>query len=249
MTKKFFSGIVAASAILFTSCLNDSEHLGQIVGYFTLNNSLNETNLYMDGGGVITLSQNSVSTYKEFLSKSKRFNLMLTYPEDAVIKEGDVVTKITNADIVDGQYLPVSRPMTISEADNRKVTVADSINDVLDYEFWVAGGYANIVTRSLWIQSGNKNIAPSVSMVFEEIEGKANEFNVTFYNNWHSTDPSKDSKPGQTDFPYTFELTNLRYSVHSTDDITLHLKVMKCQESSKAEKTVKVKYKDLCYPF
>lgn len=249
MTKTLFSGIIAASAILFTSCLGDSEHLGQIAGYFTINNSLNETNLYMDGGGVVTLSQNSVSTYKDFLNKSKRFNLVLNYPEESVVKEGDKITKITNADIVGGSYFRVSQPMSKNEADNRKITANDSINDIIDYDFWAYGGYATIVTRSLWLEKGGKGIEPTVSMVFEEVEDKPNEINLTIYNNWHSTDPSKESKPGQTDFINSFDITSFKYLIQSTDEITLHIKVMKCLESTKAEKTVKIKYNDLVYPF
>lgn len=249
MKKKNLFSILASAAILFSSCLGESDHTGQLAGYFTLNNSLNESALYMDGGGIVYLSPSSVSTYKDFLNKSRRFNLILNYPEEAIVKEGETITKITTADIVGGSYIRVSQPMSKNEADNRKITSNDSINDVLDYDFWAYGGYATIVTRSLWLEKGGKGIEPTVSMVFEEVEDKPNEFNLTFYNNWHSTDPSKESKPGQTDFINSFDITSFRNYIQNTDEITLHIKVMKCLESSKAEKTVKIKYKDLIYPF
>lgn len=250
MKKKNFFSIMASAAILFSSCLGESDHIGQLIGFCTLNNSLNESALYMDGGGVVYLSPSSISTYKEFLSKSKRFHLVLNYPEEALVEEGGVLKKITTADIVGGSYINVSRPFTITEADSRKITSNDSINDVLDCAIYQPyGGYITILTRSLWLEKGGKGIEPTVSMVFEEVKDKSNEFNLTIYNNWHSTDPSKESKQGQTDFVNSFDITSLRNYIDNTDDITLNIKVMKCLESSKAEKTVKIKYKDLIYPF
>lgn len=212
--KKLTYILSAVIALGFTSCLDDENHSDGTFGawgYFTIG-AKDETgiySLYSDIGSIVrpTIeSVNALTDGKGFGERERAYLAFKYRPEEIQKLEGNADFKeiVNNATLLDGQYLPMAKLLSVEAAAEAKITDKDSLYTINSFAgAWICNGYLNVS-----VVAAHADTYPTTNLVINEeatnLDNKELFLNLCF--NRH-----KSITYGQDVFLTSFPLYDLPY--------------------------------------
>jgi len=194
MKKRFYSALVAIVAAIAiggvsTSCIEGVENTVYLQGYFTITGDLtNGYTLYQDGGGVIKPNTNSVLSLagEKGFENNERAYFAFSYTESDV-KDYEEGSMLSNAKLVSGYYLNTVKPITVTEATEKKINDNDSIFPINKMNYaWAYRGYLNTLINANPAVVNEKTVNPDVNIVYDPDKMENDKLDLTIVYNRHA---------------------------------------------------------------
>ena len=185
--KKIFALFCIMSSLCFTACMDDSDKSVQtLANYFTITGVSPNYTLYSDDG-YLTVNLDPANLPTTGMSDYKRGFFYVQYDMKHVQTDANQHSVLNNAIIVGGEYIPVAETMTKQQAEEKKVTAADSTFEMQSIEKpWYVRGYITVKVKSYYFadKSGDY-ILPTHNLVFDEKDITENAIKYTIHCNRH----------------------------------------------------------------
>lgn len=209
----------AITAVVFTSCLKESDPADNTVtaqGYCTFEGTWPTYIAHFDGGGTATFSTEAMTRLGEKGFASKRAWLYISFREgDATTNETTNEISIKNANIYDGELVPVAKIMTEEEMTEKNLNVEDSLFTISRIkEAWGYRGYITTVVNGSYSYVKNVGKRPTINLVYDGIEENSLKLKLCY--NRHS---EKNAQFGNADFNTSFSLEGLSNLIPGTDSV------------------------------
>lgn len=221
--------VAVLSAFALTSC-NDSDSTRYLNGHVTIEGEYPNYTLYFREGYVAKMNPSSVSQMtggKGF--SAKRAYLTISFVDENVVYEyesgtTDKVKSITinNADLVGGNYITTLNVMPYENAEQKNLTVADSIFSIDKVEdFWIHRQYLNLVVSAPYSVSSSAYVYPTMNLTYKQSDIKENAITMTLLYNRHT---KKDVSSQTGSFITAYPIGSIVNYVPGNDSITVTVK-------------------------
>lgn len=223
-----FTSALLCSAVGLTSCNDDEVSKIQVSAFGTLEGSYPNYSFYVDGGGVIRPSVESVVKFtsgKGFSDNLKRAWMVFVYEQpnltyaptsDPAVKGEAIISK---AEIVGGKAIPVVYPLEAAEAEAQKVTDRDSLFAINSFDHvWYYRGYLTARVSSNYSIKNNEGVYPTMNLVYDPVDYSSDTLRLKLCYNRHSS--STDVVGGTDIFDTSFPMNSL-FSEYQKDSINI----------------------------
>lgn len=217
--------MMAAVAMLAMGSCKPKDHDDddkRLMGYFTIDGNVNDGyKLYQDGGGIVipfTSSIKQLAGTNGFGSNERAYLSINYFKSKLMEKDGGVI--ITQAEVVEGRYLPTSDPLTLAEANGLKVTDKDSVKAVYFINgAWAYRGFLNTNINLNLYRDVNGLVAPATNIVYspEKIEENKIEFTFVF----NPRKPKGLNEEVNVDYDCSFPLYKIKDQIPGKDSVQI----------------------------
>lgn len=208
-------------ALAMTSCLSDDDNNTQMLrGHFTIEGAYPTYTLYHRSGYIVRLNPTSVT---EVLG-AKGFDNHHRGYFDIYYTQGDIVEDpvtrqitINNARLGSGSYVNTYEPLTFAEAEESKLSVADSVFAISQFnDIWAHRGYLNIAITAPYSIANSYGVYPTMNVAFDSEAITDDALTLTLLYNRHT---AKDVQTGTESFVAAYPISNLLPLVPGNDSV------------------------------
>lgn len=254
MTNKTIFSLVIGCILFTTSCIEDNKNNKcTLQSTFTIAHTSNTSVLYNDGGitiypsaaGLAALSDNNFMNVKRAL-------LLVSYDEDNVIDNTFPNVTIKEADIVEGTAIPTRNVLQKNDAERLNQLDPDSIfaidNLTPSTDIWFYRGYMNISFVTSYYSKNNKNVIPTMNVIFEQDEKDPRKAGLTLILNKHA-DYRSDAIVGSARIVNSIDITSLKnyFPPAGIDSVMFNINYRIASGETSVER--KVSLNDFYYPY
>ena len=219
--KKILALLCMISSLCLTACMDGSDNSVQtLANYFTITGISPQYTLYSDDG-YLTVNLDPANLPSKGMDSHKRGFFYVQYDMKNVQTGANQHSVLNNAIIVGGEYIPVAESLTLKQAEEKKVTAADSTFEMQSIsQPWYSRGYITAQIQSYYFadKSGNY-ILPTHNLVFDEKDITENAIKYTIHCNRHPVE--KQTKYGPQTFLASFYTRYDLMSVPGSDSVSV----------------------------
>lgn len=258
MNKKITFVSAALSSILLSACIGggDDDPMSYIYSSFTIKPTSNGVAMYMDGGGIVYPTAESINeiTQNKGFGDVKRAFFQIQYDQSLVTDNGDGTGTFKGVKLLSGNSIPTTYAMTREDALSKNVLVEDSIFGCSDItNLWVYRGYLNVGYKTTYYaKSGGGYHVPTSNIIIEQDPANVRNLDITFVVNKHSK--KGDRAIGEAEIVNSFDITQFShlFPVSGFDSINYNIHYIienGLKEENKTIKDKRIAVKDFFYPW
>ncbi|MCQ2146948.1 MAG: hypothetical protein MJZ16_05460 [Bacteroidales bacterium] len=217
------AAVIAISTFAMSSCefLNNDDHFLSSASFVTIANEGGNTIFFMDGGGVIKPTKESVNKItdnKGFGDYKRAYMYFNYYKNELDYSEEKKEYTVNNADITFGRFLDMGQIKTLEQAQAENLFLADSVYKLDSFEqIWVYRGYLNVIGKGSYVLKNDAGIKPTVSLVYNPADVTDNTIKFNLLYNRHA--PKDAISYSVYDLINSFDITSLEPIIPGTDSV------------------------------
>lgn len=211
-------------SMILSSCeMGDGTNKFSKTGIFTVENDGAGYTLYADYGGVIRPKANSVSdlTNGKGFKNGDRVYLMYSYTDDNIKTMPGSGAYIDNAELIQGQQIPVEAILTQDKALAGNLLANDSVfsfaNNVTSLQLGIYRGYLTATFNGRFSVVNSKGVYPNLYLIYNPAENeRPNTLKLTAVYNRHT---AADVQASSQSFITSYSLSPFSALVQGRDSI------------------------------